>query len=726
MKHLFLYILLLITCNLTYGQVDTLAIREQILKLQDSSTVAFNHSRYKKSQNINQQILKLAGSINDSNLLHVGYRYLAYDFNVAGDTIKAKQALNAALSYTQASTDIIQIADTYLLEASIRDKSKQPFKKILSSYQKCIDIYNKKKDSLRLGVAYTNLVDMSLRHNQLDITEVYLKLNKKIIANHVPSEVYYYYTQLANYLVKKKDYEQAEFYINYAENHESNTGSILDKETICTIKADIYEGTGRYKEAYEAIIESKKALIKTQEEIHTKELKNVTASFELERYKKDAEINKKNIALQNELLESKSKINNFLILISAVSFFAIAYLFYSVNNRKKLIKKLTTKNEEYLEAKKESERLALAKTNFFNTVSHELRTPLYGVIGISSLLIDEAEIPKKSLENLKTLKFSADYLLALVDDVLQLSKIDADKIPLESSIIKIKDLLNAILSTFEFSKTQNNNHFKLHIDKNVPLVFTGNSMILKQVLMNLIGNAIKFTENGTIKIEVKLSHSQNQVDYLEFNVIDDGPGIPINKQKEIFAEFTQLQNNDTNYGTGLGLAIVAKLLHLINSRINLVSELGKGSKFSFKFPIEESHLTDEKQYLLSDLDDDSIFENKKILVVDDNTINQLVTSKILEKLKSKCDIANNGREAVEKIQKEEFQLVLMDINMPVLDGFEATREIRSLGYDLPIIALTAVEADEVEKQSIESGMNGYIIKPYDINVFKRTISINFK
>ncbi|WP_298950686.1 response regulator [uncultured Nonlabens sp.] len=726
MKHLFLYILLLITCNLTYGQVDTLAIREQILKLQDSSTVAFNHSRYKKSQNINQQILKLAGSINDSNLLHVGYRYLAYDFNVAGDTIKAKQALNAALSYTQASTDIIQIADTYLLEASIRDKSKQPFKKILSSYQKCIDIYNKKKDSLRLGVAYTNLVDMSLRHNQLDITEVYLKLNKKIIANHVPNEVYYYYTQLANYLVKKKDYEQAEFYINYAENHESNTGSILDKETICTIKADIYEGTGRYKEAYEAIIESKKALIKTQEEIHTKELKKVTASFELERYKKDAEINKKNIALQDELLESKSKINNFLILISAVSFFAIAYLFYSVNNRKKLIKKLTTKNEEYLEAKKESERLALAKTNFFNTVSHELRTPLYGVIGISSLLIDEAEIPKKSLENLKTLKFSADYLLALVDDVLQLSKIDADKIPLESSIIKIKDLLNAILSTFEFSKTQNNNHFKLHIDKNVPLVFTGNSMILKQVLMNLIGNAIKFTENGTIKIEVKLSHSQNQVDYLEFNVIDDGPGIPINKQKEIFAEFTQLQNNDTNYGTGLGLAIVAKLLHLINSRINLVSELGKGSKFSFKFPIEESHLTDEKQYLLSDLDDDSIFENKKILVVDDNTINQLVTSKILEKLKSKCDIANNGREAVEKIQKEEFQLVLMDINMPVLDGFEATREIRSLGYDLPIIALTAVEADEVEKQSIESGMNGYIIKPYDINVFKRTISINFK
>jgi len=425
-------------------------------------------------------------------------------------------------------------------------------------------------------------------------------------------------------------------------------------------------------------------------------------------------------------LDSKNKVNTFLILLSALSFLIIAFLIYGFLNRKKLADQLTLKNSEYLEAKEESERLAASKSDFFNTVSHELRTPLYGVIGMSTLLLEDAKIPEKNKDNLKTLKFSADYLLTLVNDVLQLGKIDAKKIPLESSLINIKSLINSLLSTFEYSKNQNNNIFKLDIAPEVPDYFKGNSMILKQVLMNLVGNAVKFTENGVIQLSINLlSHDADKEAILNFSIKDNGPGIPINKQKEIFAEFTQLENPNSYFGTGLGLPIVSKLLQILGSKIELESEVGKGSVFNFKFPVQfidkgnKEYLTDATPLL-----DDTIFNGKKILVVDDNTINQVVTSKILNKLKAECTIAGDGREAINIVKKQEFDLILMDVNMPVMDGFAATEEIRLSGYDMPVIALTAVEADDVRLKSVECGMNAFIIKPYDIVDFKRTIAVN--
>lgn len=725
MKSILLFFCFVVSANVT-AQLDSLSVRKQLDSLLIASTIAFNKNEYAQSQRINQQILSIADSLNDHDALHQVYRYLAYDLLITKDTAQARQALEKSMTYAKNSSHEENVADTYLLMASLLENSKQPFKEVLNSYNTAIEIYKRKRDSVGLGIAYLNFIETCFLYEKYDEAYIYLEKNKSIIKKYLPEDIYFYNIQLANYYVEIKNYDKAEYYINYAENHESYNENPTDKTQIYDLKSSIYYGKGEFKKAYDALVIAKQAFEKKQNEIHTGEIQKVAATFEVEQYKKDAIINQQNIKLQNELLASKNKINTFLILLITLSFLVIAFLYYAFKNRKKLIDKLKVKNNEYLEAKEESERLAATKSDFFNTVSHELRTPLYGVIGMSALLLEDPEIPDNNKENLKTLKFSADYLLALVNDVLQLGKIDAKKIPLESSLINIKALINSLLATFEYSKNQNNNTFQVEIASNVPKYFKGNSMILKQVLMNLIGNATKFTEYGMIKIQINtvLDFSSENAQ-LAFSIIDNGNGIPESKQKEIFAEFAQLENPNSYYGTGLGLPIVSKLLQLLGSKIKLKSKVGEGSTFSFRFPIE---LTDETSGDLilntPQILDDKTFHGKNILVVDDNRINQVVTSKILNNLKANCTIASDGREAVDTVKKQDFDLILMDINMPVLDGFEATKEIRTLGYDLPIIALTAVEADDVRLKSVESGMNGYIIKPYDIADFKRTIAIN--
>ncbi len=717
------FFILLFTISFAHAQLDTIALKQEINDKIEESTKAYNSSKYAESQALNQEILRLAESIKDSASLQIGYRFLAYDFLVSQDTLQARIAIEKSIEYAKSATNKIELAETYAVLASIYENTKQPFKKTLNEYNKAIKIYKEEKDSIGLGYIYLNITESCIKYEKFDLVRIYIDKSKPFIEKFLPEDLGFYYSQCAMYYLSQKDYSNAETYLKKAETLNTENQNPSDKEKNLYLKAEIYFGKGEFKKAYETLDQASDLYQKNLRNVHTEEIQKIAATFEVEQYKKEAAVNERNNQLQKELLASNSKINTFLIIISALSFLVIGFLFVGFKNRKKLIKKLEAKNREHLEAKEESERLAASKSDFFNTVSHELRTPLYGVIGMSALLLDDPEIPNKNKENLKTLKFSADYLLALVNDVLQLGKIDAKKIPLESSLINIKALTNSLLATFEYSKNQNKNHFFINIKDDVPTVFKGNSMILKQVLMNLIGNATKFTENGTITIDIKLASSTNN-DVLEFAIIDNGPGIPENKQKEIFAEFAQLKDANAYYGTGLGLTIVTKLLNLLNSEINLTSEVGKGSTFSFKFPFEHTNETEAQTSELPHLLDDKTFYGKNILVVDDNRINQVVTSKILDKLKVNCTIASDGEEAVQIVQKNNFDLILMDVNMPILNGFEATKQIRTLGYEMPILALTAVEADDVRLQSVECGMNGYIIKPYDIVDFKRTVAVN--
>ena len=272
-------------------------------------------------------------------------------------------------------------------------------------------------------------------------------------------------------------------------------------------------------------------------------------------------------------------------------------------------------------------------------------------------------------------------------------------------------------------KDQNNNKIQIIISEDVPKLLKGNSILLSQLLMNLVGNACKFTENGTIYIKaVPITASPNRTT-IKFSVQDTGIGIARDKFSEIFDEFSQLESNKYNYqGTGLGLPIVKKLLDQSNSDITLQSELGKGSTFSFNLSYEVLQESKKQEEVTSF--NTNLLKDKKVLIVEDNRINQIVTKRILEKKGVICTIAENGIEAVRFANKERYDLILMDLNMPLKNGFEATQEIRTFDRSIPILALTAVEIEEVRNEIYQTGMNDIIVKPYDVTKFIQTILKN--
>lgn len=314
--------------------------------------------------------------------------------------------------------------------------------------------------------------------------------------------------------------------------------------------------------------------------------------------------------------------------------------------------------------------------------------------------------------------------MALINDVLQLSKIETNEVKLEKVSFDIRSLIEGIVNSLHSKQKHNSNTVHIDIDKNIKTTLLGDSVRLSQILINLIGNALKFTNNGNIWIKVKSQGLEGDIHKLRFIIKDDGIGIPKSKQETIFDNFAQVKNQNQEYeGTGLGLAIVKKLIHLHNSEIFINSEEGVGSEFTFDLSYEKAVKAQDSTSQTGE----SISigtTNFNILIVDDNKINQIVTQNILKKKGYTCNLASNGMDAIEMVKSESFDLILMDINMPEMNGLDATTVIRTFNSHIPIIALTAVEEGEIRDQALSVGMNDVIIKPYDTQQFFQTIMKN--
>ena len=381
---------------------------------------------------------------------------------------------------------------------------------------------------------------------------------------------------------------------------------------------------------------------------------------------------------------------------------------------------LQKKNRELTLAKENAERATTAKAQFLSTITHELRTPLYAVTGLTHLLLEENPTPNQK-EHLNSLKFSGEYLLSLINNILDLNKLEANKVEIINSSFDLKKRISDVLIALKNSADDKNNKIHFDFEKTIPNRLKGDPLKLSQILINLIGNSIKFTEDGNIWIKVGLLKQVKDEVLLHFEIEDNGEGISKEKQKAIFENFTQgsTQINRKFGGTGLGLSIVKNLLSLMESEISLESDLGKGSKFSFdlKFGIVEPALNTEEQQEEKPATKQDYLEGKEILVVEDNKINQMITKKIIEKNKAICRVADNGSTAIEMVREGSFNLILMDIHMPGISGIEATKEIRKFNTEIPIIALTAVTLDENLDEFYLNGFNDIIPKPYKTEEF---------
>lgn len=419
----------------------------------------------------------------------------------------------------------------------------------------------------------------------------------------------------------------------------------------------------------------------------------------------------------------KSKVIVVLFVVILLFLLVLLYSLFKANNfKKKANAELSQTLIALTIAKEKAEEASILKSQFVSTISHELRTPLYGVVGITNMLLDE----HKELANsphLISLKFSARYLLSLVNDILQINKIEDNRIVLESMTFNISDEINMIKNSLSFIAKNNNNFIIVSIDPAIPEYLIGDKLRLSQIIMNLVSNALKFTNDGEILIKVNLVKVEQDLHFIEFVVKDNGIGIAPEDQYKIFDKFIQVGRKETDYqGTGLGLSIVKQLLGLFDSTISLQSAIGQGTtfKFTIAFEFNPEKTNEIINNILVDLKTAQIIN---ILVVEDNHINQMVTRKTIEKNNYKCSVVDNGYAALEILDKENFDVILMDINMPLINGFETTRKIRLKGIDIPIVALTAFDKTEITEEALSAGINDIIIKPFDASKLFNIINI---
>lgn len=388
------------------------------------------------------------------------------------------------------------------------------------------------------------------------------------------------------------------------------------------------------------------------------------------------------------------------------------------------IKNRKRTEEQLRKAKSEADKSNQSKSDFLSTMSHEIRSPLNVIIGISHLLNEEEHLDNQR-KYLSALKINANNLKLIIDDILDFSKIESGRVEIEESSFTLSNLLKDIKDGNLLLAQERENEIVLTHDDKIPEYLLGDKVRLGQIVTNLVSNAAKFTSKGKIYISSNLIEETNTTATLKVSVKDTGIGIPEEKQKAIFEEFRQASSfTSREYGgTGLGLAITKKLLELMDAQIQLKSEVGQGAEFFFTIKLQKdlsNHIesgTKERTY------SSSVYENAKVLVVEDASFNYLVINDLLKKENIKTVHAENGKIAVDEIKRNEneYDLILMDVQMPVMNGLEATERIRMFNKDIHIFALTASSTTEQKNRVYQAGMNDFLTKPIDPNEFTKKI-----
>lgn len=384
---------------------------------------------------------------------------------------------------------------------------------------------------------------------------------------------------------------------------------------------------------------------------------------------------------------------------------------------------LEASNKKLQEEKERSDHLARARDEFLSSMSHEIRTPLNGILGFTDLLLKNPSLDAESKKQLDYIMMSGDILLVIINDILDLAKIESGQIALYEKPFELSKLIQLVYDAFSMKIQEKDLSFETSIDKKIPALVNGDSVRVAQILFNLISNAVKFTPiKGKIILKIDFEKEDSKFHNIKITVKDSGIGISPDRIDAIFEPFIQVSDDTARKygGTGLGLTIIKKIINMMNGTIEVKSKLDIGTKFIVHLPFAKESSQPINSDALSTTDNSELLVDKnkkiKVLLAEDNKINQLLAQKVLSKFDFDCFTVENGSLAVEAVINENFDIVLMDIMMPVMNGYEATSMIRSLSDDtkknIPIIALTAVVTGSIIEDCAKAGMNSYLSKPF--------------
>lgn len=431
-------------------------------------------------------------------------------------------------------------------------------------------------------------------------------------------------------------------------------------------------------------------------------------------------------ALQGNLVCSQIKVNDCFYEVHFLPVFDSKKCIVTMNGVAMDIT-LVKKNEEELQKLlSTAEETQKIKEQFLANMSHEIRTPIHGILNLSEILLKTA-LDAEQNKYLSAIKKSADNLLVIINDILDLSKIEAQKMTFENIRFNLKETVNMVYEMFKSKAVEKNIEFKINIDDSLPVFLSGDQVRLNQILNNLSGNAIKFTDKGVVQLEVMPEEINEKYCLINFRISDTGIGIPQHKLNSIFNSFTQAGDEITRKygGTGLGLSICKKLVELQGGRISVESKINEGSVFTFSLSFE--NISGEITTKTGEEASNEYCSDKpiRILVVDDNDINRLVISSIAKDWGFILENAADGSQAIDKLSENNYDLVLMDIEMPGMNGYETTRHIRknlpASKCNIPILAMTAHANTEEKEKCFNADMNDYISKPFETEEFKNKI-----
>jgi signal transduction histidine kinase/Tfp pilus assembly protein PilF/ActR/RegA family two-component response regulator len=735
-------LLIFLGCLLVFSQQSVVPKNDSILKFFAEAKILQESYALPESILKIRKVISLALRENDTYYLSMGYNLLGINYEELEEYSKAQKSYEKAVDYARlAGNDTLigraqnNLGNIYMVYHNNSEKSNNYYLKARQIAVKHNDISEIITPTINLSWNYLETGDLKKAFSELTKAKEYLANFKndelQAYLNYLFGE---YYKRNGQYFRALEHYDKA-ILIGKSLNLFDEVGnSYFAKSEIYSIKGDAEKAIAaqtlgqNYKSKYAS--EINKHFLDLQEGQLASGESTQKALADSLAYTTDNTF-EDNKTSETDGLFSKHMhwfIYGFLLLVfSGIVWFLINRHKHSQN---RLTEMLRMRNEHLKAAKEEAEKLSRLKSQFVSTVSHELRTPLYGVVGLTSLLLEENNLSAQENQYLKSLKFSGDYLLNLINDILNLSKIESNKVSFEKTPFNIRDLVQDVINSFKFQLDQKNNKIHVYIDKKIPETLKGDDVPLSQILINLIGNAVKFTSYGNIWIFLKLITIKDNVASVNFIVKDDGPGIPKEKHEEIFENFSQLDRENNEYqGTGLGLSIVKKLIDLMNGEIKLTSAEGEGAAFNFNLDFEiaseaSGDINKEKVLEKNALSGSIFGKGYKVLIVEDNKINQIVTKNILLKENFDCEVVDNGLTAIEYVKRKKYDLILMDLNMPLMSGIEASIKIREFDQITPIVALTAVEIEDVKEDIDKAEINDIINKPFDKSEFYKIILRN--